>query len=112
MKLKLTYFIFSLIRRSNRCTHIQDQNYLSTNFNYSEAQVSFVEHDDLVLVCSIIKHMPEKHKYRIQLARLLQCWKNVAVSKPFAKPYFLRINHYELNLARTFFYVVLVPKTT
>ena len=35
----------------------------------SEAQISFVEHNDLVLVCAIIKHVPETSKqneYRIR----------------------------------------------
>lgn len=41
----------------------------TTHFYNPEAQISFVEHNDLVLVCAIIKHVPETSKqneYRIR----------------------------------------------
>lgn len=34
----------------------------TTHFYNPEAQISFVEHNDLVLICAIIKHMSETQK--------------------------------------------------
>ena len=36
----------------------------STHFYNPKTQISFVEHDDLVLVCAIIKHMSETEEQK------------------------------------------------
>jgi len=53
----------------------------TTHFYNPETQISFVEHDDLVLVCAIIKHMSEiqkhkQHRIRVCSSLMLCCFES------------------------------------